>query len=233
MLLRPALTVAEKCVQAADDRLACIEEDRIDLHAAQLPLQRFALLPAMSGVTGQKHAASGIDGHSVAAFGIDQIEQPGAGKLAVERVTDMDEHELVADVEQLHAALVLRAEQVGQEKDDRLALLRAAQERERRVDVRLPPALPEREDFVQNDERMGAALAGRDVGLDPVGEDEQPHHVVVLHGAEGEDRRHFGGQLLLQPSAAEEHGAGAVEHQHQDALALLGEHLDVKIVLVR
>ena len=73
-----------------------------------------------------------------------------------------------------------------------------------------------------------ASLLRRNEELDPVAEEQQADLVVVVDGAEGQDRRHLGRHLALALLHAPEIPGGTdIKHDHHRHLPLLGELLDI------
>lgn len=69
---------------------------------------------------------------------------------------------------------------------------------------------------------------GGDEFLDPVGEEDAAHLVVVLRGREGQHGGDFGLQVFLQAVRGAEHpGAADIHQEHHRQLALLFVDLDV------
>ena len=83
------------------------------------------------------------------------------------------------------------------------------------------------EDIPHDPHHVGPALARREIFFRPVGEDDEPHLVIVLDGRKGENRCDLAGYLglgLLE--AAERFGAREINHQHNGELPLFYEFLD-------
>ena len=75
---------------------------------------------------------------------------------------------------------------------------------------------------------MQATLLGRNEEFHPITEEEKADLVVVVNGAEGQDRRHLGRHLTLAFHHASEITGGAhIENDHHRHLPLFGELLDI------
>jgi hypothetical protein len=78
---------------------------------------------------------------------------------------------------------------------------------------------------------VALALLGRHEALDTIGEDDEADTVVVLDGAEGQERRDLRDRLHLgPPGGAEPLGSGEIDEEHHRHLALFGEDLHVRLV---
>ena len=92
-----------------------------------------------------------------------------------------------------------------------------------------PPRLRlEADQFADDGQDMAAPLFRGDEFLDPVGEEDAAHLVVVLRGREGQHGGDFGLQVFLQAVRGAEHpGAADIHQEHHRQLALLFVDLDV------
>ena len=130
------------------------------------------------------------------------MSRPSAGQFLLVAIAQVEQDEVVALVGQAKlAAQALeglgRFDEVGNDEDDRAAALDVVDEVERGGDVGAAALRNVEKNFADDAQHVLAALGGRDVVLDLVGEEKQADLVAIADGGEGEDAGDFGGQFAF------------------------------------
>jgi hypothetical protein len=169
-----------------------------------------------------------IDVERRAGLRIDQPHETDVRERALARVLDRHRDDVVPLREQLERPLDVRAEEVGDEKDDRLVREHLVEILRRAADVRAWRSGLEGEDVADQAQRMPPALSRRHHVLDRVGEHHTADAIVVPNRRHREHRGKLGRHLALEATArAESLRPRHVDGEHHRELALLDVPLHV------
>ena len=181
-------------------------------------------------------AVGRIHPHCAPGFGVLEGNQPHVRNRQFERVVQVHGNRIVAarrHVERLAVRFGVGLK-VRDEEDDAALLVNAVQCIECVGNLGAAPLGLEGQQLAHNAQYVAAATPGRNVQLDLVGEDNQPHAVVVACGGKGEHGSQFGSQFALQARRRAKIARGRrVHHEHDRQLARLDVALDIGLVHAR
>src|SRR5262245_43639609 len=239
MSVKPSGAELEELVQLGREVLVGPERDAVDPELREQAVAPRFLIAHVLLVTLAQNGAPSVDGHALAGLHVLQVHQAHARQLALGGVGDRHGHHVVTprrDPERDAHALgrAAGAQEVADQEHDRLLLQQVHHELQRLDRVRASPRRLEQQDVADQAHHVLLALPRRDEALDVVGEEQQPHLVVVRDRRERDRRRHLRRllELELRPRAEVARPRG-VDAQDDGQLALLDELLHERLVHAR
>ena len=153
----------------------------------------------------RKRRVPGVEDPRRAGLGVAKADEAAVGERRLERVGDRHRDDVVAPAQDLERLLVARRRGSPRGRRRRSAASGAR----RRAGARARGRSRGRSSRRGGGRRgrssgRGRSPSGRDVALDPVGDEEGADPVVVLHGGEGEEARELGHQVALRQVARAE-----------------------------